>query len=570
MGWKSAFLERTKADLLEYTILYVGGIISICILITPFYFPFDFQFFSGGPNSGIANTVAQILATIFAITISLSLLGVEYFSQELTPRIIPSLIRSRFIQTIVASYVLSIPIVLFSKYSLQTPLQLALIFSLLVWALCCLLSYVVFIGMRLNPMSQARFLRKQLPEDFDDSILRKVKFGSISIADSDDRIIDMQNIILQALSNRNIFTFAQWLILVFNIENEYLSKRFIEYKTEGSSYSNLFEEMGEISSYFGFIHSLLLSEIRSKDNIRFLRPYVRLLEFRAERAIRMKNYNVFGKDTPTAKNESSSASKQFLNAFLFTIKYANSTEVYREIFDNYFDAVLKSIMESESYMRMYSDIPSREDRTEYEDQRIRWGRIIERHYNELLREIHRYCTNIDLDESSEAISAFDWSLSRLAGKIIESDGGIELRKQLLSTLTYYHGVICLMGHEYEGYIFTSYLNMITLHERAKGEDNKISDENIELLMLVLDRIEEYINALDDVERYMDVFSPLTLEAYENNPEIVKRTVEISIDYLEKHEGDDLNLTSVIEKAVEDFESVLSADEVEKIESIIDD
>ena len=341
MGLKSAFFERTKADLLEYTILYVGGMISICILITPFYFPFDFQLVLGGPNSGIANTVAQILATIFAITISLSLLGVEYFSQELTPRIIPSLIKSRFIQMIVASYVLSIPIVLFSKYTLQGPLQLALIFSLLVWALCCLLSYVVFIGMRLNPMSQARFLRKQLPEDFDNSILKKMKHGTISIADSDDRIIDIQNIILQALSDRNIFTFAQWLILVFNIENEYLSNRFIEYKTNDSTHSNFFEEMGGISSYFGFIHSLLLSEVRGKDNVRFLRPYVRLLEFRAERAIRMKNHNVFGKDTPTAKDESSSASKQFLNTFLFTIKYVDNAEIYREILDNYFDAVLK-------------------------------------------------------------------------------------------------------------------------------------------------------------------------------------------------------------------------------------
>lgn len=307
MGLKSAFFERTKADLLEYAILYVGAVISICILAAPFLLPFDFQLSTGGPNPRIANTVAQILATIFAITISLSLLGVEYFSQELTPRIIPSLIKSKFIQLIVASYVLSIPIVLFSKYSLQGPLQLALIFSLLIWALCCLLSYVVFIGMRLNPVNQARFLRKQLPEDFDSSILGKMRRGTIGIDDSDDRIIDIQNIILHAISKRNIFTFVQWLGLVFTIENEYLSKRFIKYRKEPSPHGDIFEEMGIISSYFGFIHSLLLSEIQNKDNSRFLRPYVHLLELRAERAIRMKNYHVFGEDIPPSEDQSSSA-----------------------------------------------------------------------------------------------------------------------------------------------------------------------------------------------------------------------------------------------------------------------
>lgn len=221
-------------------------------------------------------------------------------------------------------------------------------------------------------------------------------------------------------------------------------------------------------------------------------------------------------------------------------------------------------------MRMYTDIPSREDRTEHEDQRVRWGRVIENHYNELLREIHQYCMTIDLDESSEAISAFDWSMGRLTGQILESEGGIELRKQLLSNLTYYHAMICLIGHEYEGYVFTSYLNMTVLYERAKEEDGKISDENIELLILILDRIEEYINALDDVEPYMDVFSSIALEAFEDNPSVVKRIVEISVNYLESHEGDDLNLTPVIEKAVEDFESELSADEVEKIESLLSD
>ncbi len=48
MGLKFTLFERTKADLLEYTILYVGGAISICILVTPFYFPFDFLAFSWG------------------------------------------------------------------------------------------------------------------------------------------------------------------------------------------------------------------------------------------------------------------------------------------------------------------------------------------------------------------------------------------------------------------------------------------------------------------------------------------------------------------------------------------
>uniref|UniRef100_UPI001E4747F9 hypothetical protein n=1 Tax=Halococcus agarilyticus TaxID=1232219 RepID=UPI001E4747F9 len=355
-----------------------------------------------------------------------------------------------------------------------------------------------------------------------------------------------------------------------NIENEYLSKRFIEYKTSSTSHSNSLEEMGQISAYFGFIHSLLLSEMRDKDNVRFLRTYVRLLEFRAERAIRMENHHVFGEDIPTANDESSSASTQFWNSFLFTIKYVDNTEIYREILDNYLDAVLKSIMENERYMRMYSDIPSREDRTKYEDQRVRWGRIIENHYNELLREMHRYCTNIDLDEGSEVISAFDWSMSRLAGEILESNGGIELRKRLLSNLTYYHGMICIIGHEYEGYVFTSYLDVTVLYERVKEEDDEISDENIELIMLVLDRIEEYINALDDIDRYMDVFSSISLEAYESNPGIIERIVDISIDYLESHEGDDLNLTPVIEKAIEEFEPELSADTVERIECVLND
>lgn len=56
----------------------------------------------------VLTTNAQILATIFAITISLTLIGLQYLSQSLTPRIMELFLKSKFIYGLLLSYVFSI------------------------------------------------------------------------------------------------------------------------------------------------------------------------------------------------------------------------------------------------------------------------------------------------------------------------------------------------------------------------------------------------------------------------------------------------------------------------------
>jgi len=305
----------------EQRILAYGGLCLLLILVASIAFP---DIFVSEPESpeNVLRTNAQILATIFAITISLTLLGLEYYSRRLTPRIARSVLQSTFIKLLLASYVLSIAanVAVLSFFTDQVESFLPYSFLALTWCLLFLVAYLYKLIRWLQPGSQLHIIEQGIPDNFPREIVQKYRKGRIRGTDQRDRFVDIQKIIIRTVRENDIYLFGEWLNLLFSKEIEYLEE--VQERKEQGDPTLSDDEGDAISIYFLHLQRQTYQEILNTDSVEFLNAYIANISDVCTQLIKMReagwmdevidHFNKIGMDI--VENEYESVFQSYENA----------------------------------------------------------------------------------------------------------------------------------------------------------------------------------------------------------------------------------------------------------------
>lgn len=172
-------------------------------------------------GQAIISDIVQILATVLAVTVSLSILGLEYMSRTLTPKVTLYIFNSRFVKGLLAAYIICIVGNLgFLIYISPARERLFVVISIatLLFCLLYLLAYYYFLLNMLQPDKQLRYLRQEVTRLFDHR-LEQVNSAEYELLDPTDVLVDLNVILTQLVQRRNTYLFEEWLNL---FEDQYL------------------------------------------------------------------------------------------------------------------------------------------------------------------------------------------------------------------------------------------------------------------------------------------------------------------------------------------------------------
>jgi len=284
---------------LEYKILFCGMLTVVFLILI--YAKYPTLLFNNLENStNVLTTNAQILATIFAITISLTMLGLQYLSQSLTPRISGLFIRSKFIAGLLLSYIFSITVNIFVLSFPKVIEPTKFVYSsylLLIWCIFYLTSYLFYMTRKIQPTSVLNEIEKQIPLDYDRTIIHKFNQRLINVPDEQDKFIDLEQIIIRTIRNNDFFSYIDCLKLLFKKQITFLEDIYKKGTNDKHGYNQIHHNAEAISLYFLRIHKQIYFEILKEKNERFLLHYANelagiiklLLKLKAIRPLREVN-----------------------------------------------------------------------------------------------------------------------------------------------------------------------------------------------------------------------------------------------------------------------------------------
>jgi hypothetical protein len=312
----------------------------------------------------ITTTNTQILATIFAITISLTLLGLEHYSQRLTPRIARSVLYSKFIAFLLVSYTLSIAANIFVLSFLENLAAGFVFYSFvtLVWCLLYLVAYLFYIIRKLQPDTQLEMIKESIPDDFAREIVRKHREGMIRGTDERDRFVDIQKIIIRTVRDNDIYLFGEWSGLLFSKELEYLED--IKRRREEDDQTLSDDEADAISGYFLHLEQQIYTEILNTENAQFLNSYVTNLANVLDLLIEMRETGILDAVTDHFNQ---------IGRDIIENEYESVFRTYNDALENITKAEYESLPSSEHHSVFQDEIESIEDLPEEDREKRLWA-----------------------------------------------------------------------------------------------------------------------------------------------------------------------------------------------------
>lgn len=511
-----------KYNCIEHKILYWGALCGLIpVLFLELFMP-DFSLISNPNQQGVAQVIGEILATIFAITASFTLLSIEFFSNKLSPRAIAPLVRSKFILLVVATYVVSIPVLLYSDYFVGPDTGSKMAFLILIWALSCLLSYGVYFVRRLSSTGQVSLIKSQIPDQFLDEIVRKIEDGTVSLRDSNDRFIDIQNFALQAAGDKNIFEFVQWIEVLHEMERQYVKSLHSKRDSSEDDRKDVYDKIRSVHSYFSFLHQQILSEIIENDDRRFLRPYSQIFIERVRYAVEIQ-----------AERSADSLLDDLIDVFPTVIKSNSSLSQFQKPVSDLLDELVEQAVENHAKNHPYRGISS-SDRSDKEIREGLWGRNVHSLLISLLgffKGVAIECTNENKRDSVRFVTRqYNNSIEHL----IEVNGNVELRIDYSHHLMEAYYDIYNSASESGDKILPISLELIA-PEYTTGSSFMRNDQ-IEVFLGILDKYEEFtikkIEADNDDNRIRDHLRTDLFHIAPQHPKIASRLINIVISCIE--------------------------------------
>ncbi|WP_123619539.1 DUF2254 family protein [Halorubrum sp. CSM-61] len=413
-------------------LLYGGGILFLFGAVSHLVFP-SFLINSLENPGTIITTNTQILATVFAITISLTLLGLEHYSQRLTPRIARSVLYSKFIVLLLASYTLSIAANIFVLSFLEefTGRFVFYSFVTLVWCLLYLVAYLFYIIRKLQPDTQLEMLKESIPNNFAHEIVQKHREGIIRGTDERDRFVDIQKVIIRTVRDNDIYLFAEWSGLLFSKELEFLEE--IRRRQEEDDPTLSDDEADAISGYFLHLERQIYTEILKTENAQFLNSYISNLGDVLDLLIDMRETGILDAVTDHFNQ---------IGRDIIEKEYESVFRTYNDALENITKAEYESLPSSEHHSVFQDEIERIDDLSEEDQEKRLWamsGRMTFAY--DRLTFFEEYCTAAVDKGYDKPVTSVLSTCSDLVGKSVaienEQYQGFLLRNILSTQKTIY-------------------------------------------------------------------------------------------------------------------------------------
>jgi hypothetical protein len=229
-------------------------------------------------NVQILLTNAQILATILAITLSFTIVGLQLVSEDLNPKFLIYHLKSKdFIGFFVYYTFGIISNILVASFPNIVDSSKFLIISngILLICLIFLLVYLLFIIRGIQPISIINNIGKNIPSTFDETIIRREERRYPYIAALNDPFIELEQITIRSIRKNDYFSFVYCLRVIANFNFIYLNK--LNSLPTDQGYRDIWRDTTALQNYFLRIYDQILIEILVQNNERFLNEYVNYL-----------------------------------------------------------------------------------------------------------------------------------------------------------------------------------------------------------------------------------------------------------------------------------------------------
>lgn len=198
----------------------------------------------------------QLLTTIFAITVSLTLLGLQFLFQAYTPRLLKEFFRDKMTMLFVVTYPASIILNLFSaSFSDILPPQDFVFPAFLLFSFCLVILglYVVHMSKKVQPESILSELKNEIAEDFYEYVTSLGRFRTVS--KKDEPFVVLEQVLIKSIKNNDFYSYLGGLRL--------LSRCIIELLVKASKKEANEEKRSHSSSIIGYF-SRILQQVKNE------------------------------------------------------------------------------------------------------------------------------------------------------------------------------------------------------------------------------------------------------------------------------------------------------------------
>lgn len=195
--------------------LGIGSIIIVILIIIKM--TLENSFIESWNYKEVLMVIAQILATIFAITISLTIIVFQYFTEGLTPRILALFMKKNIIIFLLLIYSVSISLIIFfAEYPNYFDPNLTSFVSFLILILCLsyLISYLFYLVKMMQPYVIIEELVTRYSDEYYIEMLKAQDIKKESDLYKDNNFIEIEQTLIKAVRNNDYHSFSQGIDLV--------------------------------------------------------------------------------------------------------------------------------------------------------------------------------------------------------------------------------------------------------------------------------------------------------------------------------------------------------------------
>ncbi|MDD1691515.1 MAG: DUF2254 domain-containing protein [Methanoregula sp.] len=372
---------------------------------------------------------AQILSTIFAIIASFAILGLQFVSQDLTPRIMRNFINSKEISFFFGLYIFTIISNLFVATfpKIIDPSKFLIIsYILFVFCIFSLIPSLKSIIQSIQPIRIIKNIEINIPETYYKEIISREKFPINQYDSLNDPFIDLEQIAIRSIRNNDhaLFNYCIQRIAVLNIK--YLEE--LKKIPTDNGYIEVGRDVYILQNYFLKIYDQLIFEILNQNNSCFLNELLNWLFPILENLITLK-----------ANEEIESFERKYeeIGKTLVKRKYHQYSSNYFYIITDFLE-LLFTYLPSGNDSLIYSDeIPDRQNRSKKEIDLWLFG---EKMHNLFFRELSFFIKLVDQigsdEEFEHAYYSFDSCINKLLIDSFKGNYNEKFRRFLIYQLLF--------------------------------------------------------------------------------------------------------------------------------------
>lgn len=261
----------------EYKAILWGLSVIVALLFYAYTIKPESLVTESATSMNIILTNIQILATIFALVLTITYFGLDQLSRNLTPRLVMQFTHSPFFLTLFLSYGISIlaHITAISFDSPTTPEKFAFYSNLLlVWNIFYLFAYFFYTLSAVQPHMVLKSLDSKIPKKYKEFITQITQEQFAYEGSENNHLLSLEAMIVQYIRTNQYDSYVRGLNLLSSRYKNYLLELRTYREQNNLLYDTIHYEAEIITAYILNIYKRIYYEITKANNEIFLKHYM--------------------------------------------------------------------------------------------------------------------------------------------------------------------------------------------------------------------------------------------------------------------------------------------------------